>query len=53
MLSGCYIPCPDIQKYNIQYKRDKESGTWFDTLDFQGGLNFFEVDRMMTFFKNS
>lgn len=45
MLSGCYIPCFDIQTYTMRYKRDKASGTWFDPLIIYGGLNLFVIGR--------
>lgn len=28
------LPYTDIQKYNMKYKIDKASGTWFDPSDF-------------------
>lgn len=53
MLSGCYIPCPAIQKYNMRYKIDKSSGTWFDPPDnFYGRLYLFKVNNFIIFFSN-
>lgn len=34
------LPYPDIQKYNMRYKIDKASGTWFDPPDFLWRIKF-------------
>lgn len=39
---GCYIPCPDIQKYNFP----------FDPPDFYGGLNLSRVIAYDGFYLN-
>lgn len=52
MLSGCYIPCPHIHKYNIRYKRDKASEICFDPPDFYGALNLFVIGGYGKYFSN-